>query len=423
MSGSFEAPWLSAIILKHASKFGESLNHGTRRVQIFKTRHSPNDRSFYKHTCEVSDKFEFMRAAFSPKALESQKIQDLSSLEHIIVQIRSFKLMFYSGIEKTAKLQSRKKNRQKQKLSRISRSVCPERIAKAGAPQIWLIITDFTCLGGAENEIFGEPVYINTNTKIADLTNTMLVEARIKAQKGDVHQTASFQDSSEAHVAANKRIATELLRANDGNTDTGSSKRQRHDSANDASDGGNVFPTIRSVPFMSDFDAMWSCEPLWQSLIVKHMSIPVMVVWNMLDDASDHDSEFHEEGGYEGQERQSEQQQQDTRNVAMAAHSSIDNCEISKHSDRPAIAPTLNNCQSTSDLLGGLLISDDEGLMSSNDIMERMYGTIPIDDEFDDHMDANPSDDSKDAADGRYDASSVLQSNSPWNQDSGFSIR
>ncbi|KAJ1795980.1 hypothetical protein LPJ59_004026 [Coemansia sp. RSA 2399] len=437
MSGSLETPWLSNTILTNVSKFGQTLNHGARRVQTFRINHNPDDKSFYKHTCELSDKFEFMRAALSPKALESQNVHDPSSLEHMIIQIRSFKLMFYSGAENTEKAHPRKKNGQKQRLSKISRSMCPVQIAKAGAPQIWLIVTDFTCLGGTENEIFGEPVHIKNNAEVARLMKNMLVEAKSKLQKGrDSPKTGSAQ----------KRLAGGLLPADDS-SGAESSKRRRQDSTDD----GSVFPTIKKLPFFSDFDAMWSCKQMWQTLMVKHKSIPSMIIWNMEDDASDHGSEQQDEVECGSQEQQiGHQPDTSVAKASMMDHAirinDTNEPTANKHQYQSSVlgqappkaaangngqkqqrsadsdnTPTLEPRQPSPDPLGRLLISDDAGLRSASDMLEEMYGAITIPEASDD-FDVEMSDASRDAADGRYDASSVLQGSMSWNQDSGFSL-
>ncbi|KAJ2386116.1 hypothetical protein GGI23_006565, partial [Coemansia sp. RSA 2559] len=421
-----------------------------RRVQTFKINHNPHDKSFYKHTCEVSDKFEFMRAALSPKALEAQNVHDPSSLEHMIIQIRSYKLMFYSGAENTEKAHPRKKNGQKQRLSKISRSMCPAQIAKAGAPQIWLVITDFTCLGGTENEIFGEPVYIKNNAEIARLMKKILAEAKPNLQNGQGHQNVNCQDSSK-DGSAQKRLAGGLLLPEDESSSAESSKRRRQDSIDGASASGGVFPTIKGLPFFSDFDAMWSCKQMWQTLMVKHKSIPSMIIWNMEDDASVHDSGQHNVAECGIQTQQPGQQlgtsiEKTSRMDHAIRNNGTNENTANKHQHQPPVldqtpfkaaangngqnhqssfdsdnTTTLKACQPSPDPLGRLLISDEAGLRSASDMLEEMYGAITIPEASDD-LDDEMSDASKGTADGRYDASSVLQDSMSWNQDSGYSL-
>ncbi|KAJ1667115.1 hypothetical protein IW140_001631 [Coemansia sp. RSA 1813] len=470
MSVYFEKPWLSNIMLKNASQFGQTLTQGARRVQLFKHNHNPSDSSFYKHTCEISDKFDFMRAAFSPKSLKLQSVCDISSLENMIIQIKSFKPMFYSGAEGPENVQHRKKNKQKQKWSKINRHICPERIARAGAPQIWIIITDFICLGGTENEIFGEPTYIQNNANIANLVGKLLAKAKPNPTKDQDHPNEDDQDSTKGS-SVQKRLATEPL-VGDKGSDASLSKRQRQNSIDRTSGGESGPPTIRQLPFLFDMDAMWLCRPLWQNLIVKHASVKVMYVWKMIDHAPDHDFEQNEGEG------ESQEQQQDGRKPGTGASTTLtvdhsissketsgnaaDDCQQASCEKSPKLGqstlnsangsayprpngkqrhhhhheqqqqqqqshvqltdmPTLKPCQSTSDLLGGLLISGDAGLTSSESIMECMYGAMPSPG-LGDGLDAELSDDSKVVADGCYDASSVLQNSLQWNQDIDFSI-
>ncbi|KAJ2660313.1 hypothetical protein IWW48_003022 [Coemansia sp. RSA 1200] len=481
MSLSLEKPWLSKIALDNASRFGQSLSHGGRRVQTFNVKHNPADKSLYKHTCEISDKFEFMRAAFSPKALDKQEPHHATNLEGMIIRVNSFKLMLYTGTgsDDAENAVHRKKNKQKQKRSKISRLLCPARIASAGAPQIWLIISDFTCLGGAENDIFGEPVYIKRNPEIASLIERLLLaNSKPDSRELQTCQCGRVQDVTEDRSTAHRSTAHKRLAAQNPSTDTdsvaGSRKRQRRNSGDCCSPepvGDQPFPTIRQLPFLSDMEAVWSCRPLWQNLIVKHASVRVMYVWNMVEGGvSAHDSEQDQSVEIREQEQPKQQQgaqfpdKRVTKSLEMDHSISSDkdngddaeddaatsnhllheglpalgqmiherqqpiaaeNLESSERRHQPPSAhlanmPKLQPYQSASDLLGDLMISADAGLTSSRSIMDSMYGTISSPGP-NDALEPEPSNCDNDA-DGRYDASLLLQNSLQWNQDSGFSI-
>ncbi|KAJ2613401.1 hypothetical protein EV177_002543 [Coemansia sp. RSA 1804] len=476
MSLSLEKPWLSRIALANASRFGQSLSHGGRRVQTFNVKHSPADKSLYKHTCEISDKFEFMRAAFSPKALDKQEPHHVTSLEGMIIRVNSFKLMLYTGAgsDDAENAVHRKKNKQKQKRSKVSRLLCPARIASAGAPQIWLIISDFTCLGGAENDIFGEPVYIKRNPEIASLIERLLLAGlKPDSQEPQTCQCGRVQDATENRSTAHKRVTEQNLSA-DADSVAGSRKRQRRESGDGCSPEpvrDQQFPAIRQLPFLSDMEAVWSCRPLWQNLIVKHASVRVMYVWNMVDGGvSAHDSE--QDQGIEITEQDQPKEQQGAQfpdkgvTMTLEMDHSISNakdngCDAEDdpatgnhllHEGLPALGqlmheqqqpiaaehlesserrhqppsahlanmPKLQPYQSASDLLGDLMISADAGLASSRSIMDTMYGAISSPGP-DDALEPEPGSCDNDA-DGRYDASLLLQNSLQWNQDSGFSI-
>ncbi|KAI9505168.1 hypothetical protein BX070DRAFT_258585 [Coemansia spiralis] len=373
MSQFLSQPWLTDFILANKSQIGQNITKGGRRVQAFQFKDNPDDQSLYKLTCEISDKHNFMRAALSPKSLDRLKssahlhINDIAELDGMIVQIKSCTLMFHSNSQPN---DLRKRN--KKKKVKAARHICPQRIANAGCPQFWLLITDFTYMGGRDSSIFNQPNHVKFNKDVSELMKELI--NRNKRSAATQQNTASL-------------------------------------------------PTIAQLPFITDMEAAWSCPELWANLAIQQACVHLMPVCGIQDvDLHDHVSVQEEENEQPRTKRQKQRHNASTDNSITVMESSIvkANTDSTTTLHRDALMSKEESESLDSELnsrLGRVLIPDDSGLVISETIMDILYGSISSSpgesSDAESQMGENPK---------TYNADELLNDSVQWDQDNAFSI-
>ncbi|KAJ2629938.1 hypothetical protein H4R22_003020, partial [Coemansia sp. RSA 1290] len=156
----------------------EALSH-----PYFSEHPPPKDPSIVPVTCEVSDRFNYMRAGLTRKSIKAFKKsnnKDIAFMEGAIIQVKTFQLKLY-----------------KHSKSRDKQPDCPERISKVNKSQFWMLITSFTYLGGEGNAIFDQPQHIDNDPRVAE---KLLLLAAKKSKNKQVtqptHDQAQAADSS-----------------------------------------------------------------------------------------------------------------------------------------------------------------------------------------------------------------------------------
>ncbi|KAJ1834392.1 hypothetical protein LPJ63_001981 [Coemansia sp. RSA 2711] len=382
MSQILNEPWLCPLFAGDVQLDTDNTKDG-RRVQMF--GFSRTDER-YPVTCEISDKHHYMRAALTKKsvqAFERAREREINTMNGLLIQIQTFRIMLYRGNGRELKKRRNKRGKEPQP------HPCPQRIRGDGEPQLWMLITKFAYLGGEGNSVFDSPVHIRfdpqVNHKMGELMqrsakqagaeNTNKSTGRARKQRKSTREKAQADnagsgpaDPENADRHAQKRPRVEL--------DTSSSlpplqlspfitPLNLSGSAGAHSTGESAvrWPTIDQVPFVSDVEMAWTCSGLWQSLCIQSACIPSMPVHALrvapasaptpsarpaksasrTNDGNDH-----------------------TPDRASNAHQLPGLARA-----EPRITPAV-----TLDSLGGLLISSDSGLLSAGAIMEQMYGTM-----------------------------------------------
>ncbi|KAJ1996266.1 hypothetical protein GGI25_000329 [Coemansia spiralis] len=400
MSQFLSQPWLTDFILANKSQIGQNITKGGRRVQAFQFKDNPDDQSLYKLTCEISDKHNFMRAALSPKSLDRLKssahlhINDIAELDGMIVQIKSCTLMFHSNSQPN---DLRKRN--KKKKVKAARHICPQRIANAGCPQFWLLITDFTYMGGRDSSIFNQPNHVKFNKDVSELMKELISK---ELESSNAKQTGK----------ASKSPSIEQLQAQ---IETSDPQQQQQNTAS--------LPTIAQLPFITDMEAAWSCPELWANLAIQQACVHLMPVCGIQDvDLHDHVSVQEEENEQPRTKRQKQRHNSSTDNSITAMESSIvkANTDSTTTLHRDALMSKEESESLDSELnsrLGRVLIPDDSGLVISETIMDILYGSISSSpgesSDAESQMGENPK---------TYNADELLNDSVQWDQDNAFSI-
>ncbi|PIA19613.1 hypothetical protein COEREDRAFT_84242 [Coemansia reversa NRRL 1564] len=317
MSQVVNNPWLCELFAK-GIPLGKVNNKDGGRVQAFHFLRTDEE---YPVTCEISDKHNFMPAAFSKRALkafEKARGQPIVSMSGVILLIHRFQLQLFAGDTDNGEshanndMRKKKNGANNDKDSKIL-SCCPSRIRKAGAPQAWMLITKFGYIGGEGNAIFDEPRHITHDLRVRSRLEALLAgmirpKTNLLAKEHEPQDLQCGMPILKPDVVADdvteKRKQYEQGSA-PSNTIAGHvQKKQRPESVSSSPpftssiprielfstqygplstsapqssvETGNSCPTIEQVPIVSDVEAAWECIALWQALYIQTACLPLM---------------------------------------------------------------------------------------------------------------------------------------------------
>ncbi|KAJ2080802.1 hypothetical protein H4R24_002806 [Coemansia sp. RSA 988] len=314
MSQVVNTPWLCELFAK-GIPLSKVNNKDGGRVQAF---HFLRTNEEYPVTCEISDKHNFMPAAFSKrslKAFEKARGQPIVSMSGVILLIHRFQLHLFAGDICTTELSANSdipKNKHGANNVKMFTS-CPSRIREAGAPQAWMLITKFGYIGGEGNAIFDEPRHITHDIRVRSRLESLLAERKqfkpnallkehepqalqynVNVLKSDVvaddsteKRKQSEQDSTPSHTTvehAQKKQRPEsespspsftppIPRIDLFSTQYGPLSTSAPQSS---AETGNSCPTIEQIPTVNDMEAAWDSVALWQALYIQAACVPLM---------------------------------------------------------------------------------------------------------------------------------------------------
>ncbi|KAJ2710997.1 hypothetical protein H4R19_003467 [Coemansia spiralis] len=414
MSQVLTKPWLSGLFETDLELGVDSYKLG-RRVQMFHFARQPAaeaeaaaDRGGRRGrakdpcsvTCEISDKHNFMRAAISTRsvqAFEAAREQPIESMGGMVVAIQGFRLMLYNGDAHPPDSASSMRG-QKKKKPGPPPVPCPQRIRDAGHPQFWMLITRFEYLGAEGNAIFDEPRYILSEPCVRDRLAMLLAERHDRAPPTEAkpEQQSAADDKSENQIAAHHKpekrkaaadVASSASPSKDRMSVTPKRQRPALDSSSsppftplaplllatppcvfqgvsavDSSAGSGVhWPTIEQVPFVGDAQAAWGCAALWQAVGIQRACVPHMPVHGMRYPRAE--PARSSAAIIRPVLRENAAPRSPPRQLGAAPAAAATAAESPRS---PRGAATLH----------GLLVPGDAGLVSSETMMDAMFGMI-----------------------------------------------
>ncbi|KAJ2800032.1 hypothetical protein H4R20_004211 [Coemansia guatemalensis] len=314
MSQVVNNPWLCELFAK-GIPLGKVNNKDGGRVQAFHFLRTDEE---YPVTCEISDKHNFMPAAFSKrslKAFEKARGQPIVSMSGVILLIHRFQLQLFAGDIGNTEMHANNDALKKEHGANNDKMLtsCPSRIRKAGAPQAWMLITKFGYIGGEGNAIFDEPRHITHDIRVRSRLESLLAErkqpkpnalAKEHESRALRYDVTVLKSDAIADDAIEKRKQSEQDPAPSHNTAEHVQKKQRPESASSSptftppipridlfstqygplstsapqssAETGNTCPTIEQVPIVNDMEAAWDCIALWQALYIQAACVPMM---------------------------------------------------------------------------------------------------------------------------------------------------
>ncbi|KAJ2705213.1 hypothetical protein FB645_002611 [Coemansia sp. IMI 203386] len=263
MSEMSSRPWLEKMFASKSLELNQKREKVGRLVQLIRIEETEDKK--YPVICEISDKKNYMRAALSRKLVK--KLEKLTNKSVVALQGANAVV-----IEFIPKLYTPPK-----KHADESRDKVPKHVRDDTNAQFWMLITNVGYMGGDGNGTFDEPVFINTSPHV-----TKRIEAYLSLI-GESTKASAVQESS-THV---DQIDPDVSMAGsdaDNNTGVGSSdidharKRQRvaESCTQVPSTQAQCVPVLSQVPFLTDIDAAWQSEALWESLAVQQACVPLM---------------------------------------------------------------------------------------------------------------------------------------------------
>ncbi|KAJ2456225.1 hypothetical protein EV183_000152 [Coemansia sp. RSA 2336] len=312
MSQNLNAPWLCNLF---AEKVALNKNNNTsgQRLQLTKFQQTNEG---VPVTCEVSDRFNYMRAGLTRKTIKAFKKstgKDIAAMEGAIVQVKTFQLKLY----RHDKPQDKQPD-------------CPERISKVNKSQFWMLITSFTYLGGEGNAVFDQPQHIDNDPRVAE--KLLQLTAKKSKVTRPTHDQARAADSAMSEGSPAK-------------------KRQRREGGVDSGRESDV----GQLPTMGAAESVWTCVSLWQSMSIQAACVPVMPVYGLHAQSppASRVSSVH-----------------DASSNACAQLGRVHASSNLSPRGQPVTPMAARNT------LGGLLISNTSQLVAASDVMERMYGSM-----------------------------------------------
>ncbi|KAJ2614403.1 hypothetical protein H4S08_001726 [Coemansia sp. RSA 1365] len=355
MSQVVNNPWLCELFAK-GIPLGKVNNKDGGRVQAFHFLRTDEE---YPVTCEISDKHNFMPAAFSKRALkafEKARGQPIVSMSGVILLIHRFQLQLFAGDTGNGEshvnngMHRKKHGANNDKDSRILTS-CPSRIRKAGAPQAWMLITKFGYIGGEGNAIFDEPRHITHDLRVRSRLEALLAGMIRPKTNGLAKEQESgalrcdmpiLKPDVVADDVAEKRKQSEQDSAPLNTTAEHVQKKQRPESVSSSPSFTSSIPRIEL--FSTQYGPLSTSAP--QSSAETGNSCPTI------------------------------EQVPISRRIS-----------ISRASAAAALPPPPPPPQKTPDNLHGLLMPQGAGLLRSTDMMDVMFGRIesspPLGDDYD----------------------------------------
>ncbi|KAJ2005680.1 hypothetical protein GGI04_002149 [Coemansia thaxteri] len=328
MAQNLNHPWLRAAIADLAAELNAKVK-SPGRLQIFRfaapsASAQPTDERAFPVSCEVSDGEDFMLASFSAKSLKTFLTthgRALSTATGAVLQITSCSLRLHSP-HAPAVPSSHCPN--------IDGSKCPRAICYLQRPQLWLLISAFSYLGGDGNSVFGEPHNVHYRPAVGFVL--------------EKHLSLSTASPS-ADSLPPKRVAADLdqpRKSPDPSLQTRKKKQKQQRQMGCAAAGASrarAWPTLEDVPFIEDMKSVWECHSLWSALAIQQVAVPFMPIHGLLASRS------------------------------PSAHS--------KDAHPPTARPSPSSLgPEPADTLGGLLCRTNMHAVPASAVMTEMYGPV-----------------------------------------------
>ncbi|KAJ2845656.1 hypothetical protein IWW36_004692 [Coemansia brasiliensis] len=342
MSQNLNEPWLCGLFAKQVELDKNNCSDG-RRLQLTRFQEA-NER--IPVTCEVSDRYNYMRAGLtrkSTKAFKRSMKKDIKSMEGVVIQVKTFQLKLY--------------NHDKSERRKGKQPDCPERISKVNKSQFWMLITSFSYLGGEGNAIFDQPRYIDNDPRVAE--KLLLLAAKKPKSERVIQNHASHDQAPDKSTQADGSSPAAAVEGGKGGF-RHARKRRHCESGVASARESDAHGVVGRLPAMDAAEDVWTCVSLWQTVSIQATCVPAMPIYGMHGErrpfAAGASAQTHNAGSN-----------------ACAQFGRVQAPSMGVPCGQPQMPPAAAAARST---LGGLLISKRSQLVPASDVMEKMYGSM-----------------------------------------------